>query len=159
MKCVDRGAWTCSYIYIFYWWMVCNWLTNPFTITTYGIFRTKIFESTKPLHSHFSTEFQVGHPTGHQPTAQVVCIYTWRHWPIWFGWPRVRSSIWQILTKRPFIGRRVSLVSTDLHWNWPIIWDVSKNRGGPPKSSILIGFSIINHPFWGYPYFWKHPSI
>ena len=25
---------------------------------------------------------------------------------------------------------------------------VSKNRG-TPKSSILIGFSIINHPFWG----------
>ena len=26
----------------------------------------------------------------------------------------------------------------------------SKNRGGPPKSSIfLIGFSSINHPFWG----------
>ena len=37
---------------------------------------------------------------------------------------------------------------------------VSKNRG-TPKSSILIGFSIINHPFWGtgYPYFWKHPYI
>ncbi len=33
------------------------------------------------------------------------------------------------------------------------IWDmaemgVSKNNG-TPKSSILIGFSIINHPFWG----------
>ena len=28
--------------------------------------------------------------------------------------------------------------------------DVSKNRG-TPKSSILIGFSIINHPFWGFP--------
>ena len=28
---------------------------------------------------------------------------------------------------------------------------VSKNRGFPPKSSILIGFSIINHPFWGTP--------
>ena len=26
---------------------------------------------------------------------------------------------------------------------------VSKNRGGPPKSWISIGFSIINHPFWG----------
>ena len=26
---------------------------------------------------------------------------------------------------------------------------VSKNRGGHPKSSILTGFSIINHPFWG----------
>ena len=31
----------------------------------------------------------------------------------------------------------------------PIIhMDVSEN-GGTPKSSILIGFSIINHPFWG----------
>ena len=29
---------------------------------------------------------------------------------------------------------------------------VSKN-GGIPKSSILIGFSIINHPFWGTPIF------
>ena len=29
---------------------------------------------------------------------------------------------------------------------------VSKNRG-TPKSSILIGFSIVNHPFWGTPIF------
>ena len=29
---------------------------------------------------------------------------------------------------------------------------VSEN-GGTPKSSILIGFSIINHPFWGNPIF------
>ena len=37
------------------------------------------------------------------------------------------------------------------------IMGVSKNSG-TPKSSIFIGFSIINHPFWGfYPYFWKHP--
>ena len=35
--------------------------------------------------------------------------------------------------------------------------DVSENRG-TPKSSILIGFSSINHPFWG-PYFWKHPNL
>ncbi len=30
---------------------------------------------------------------------------------------------------------------------------VFQNGGGPPKSSILIGFSIINHPFWGTPIF------
>ena len=30
-----------------------------------------------------------------------------------------------------------------------IYMDVSENRGFPPKSSILIGFSIINHIFWG----------
>ena len=29
---------------------------------------------------------------------------------------------------------------------------VSKNNG-TPKSSNLIGFSIINHPFWGTPIF------
>ena len=30
---------------------------------------------------------------------------------------------------------------------------VSKNMFFYPKSSILIGFSIINHPFWGTPIF------
>jgi len=30
--------------------------------------------------------------------------------------------------------------------------DVSENSG-TPKSSILIRFSIINHPFWGTPIF------
>ena len=33
-----------------------------------------------------------------------------------------------------------------------------QNRG-TPKSSILIGFSIINPSILGYPYFWKHPFI
>ena len=30
--------------------------------------------------------------------------------------------------------------------------DVSENSG-TPKSSMLLGFSIINHPFWGTPIF------
>ena len=38
----------------------------------------------------------------------------------------------------------------------PVDMDVSENSG-TLKSSILIGFSIINHPFWGTPIFWKHP--
>ena len=33
---------------------------------------------------------------------------------------------------------------------------VSKTSG-TPKSLILIGFAIINHPFWGTPIFWKQP--
>ena len=28
---------------------------------------------------------------------------------------------------------------------------VSKNRGNDPKSSILMGFSLTNHPFWDDP--------
>ena len=37
-------------------------------------------------------------------------------------------------------------------WISPANMDVSENSG-TPKSSILIGFSIINHPFWGTPIF------
>ena len=38
----------------------------------------------------------------------------------------------------------------------------TKNRDGksPQIIHLFIGFSIINHPFWGvYPYFWKHPYV
>ena len=35
---------------------------------------------------------------------------------------------------------------------------VSENRG-IPKSSILIGFSIVKHPFGGIPNFWKPPYM
>ena len=37
-------------------------------------------------------------------------------------------------------------------WAQNINMDVSENSG-TPKSSILIGFSNINHPFWGPPIF------
>ena len=70
-------------------------------------------------------------------------------------------------TIRFFIWDRTSLHhgrgATDLHsidesevpWvvrQMYVYMGVSKNRG-TPKSSILIGFSIINHPFWGTPIF------
>ncbi len=35
---------------------------------------------------------------------------------------------------------------------------VSK-KNGTPKSSIWIGVSIVNHPFWGTPIFGKHPYV
>ena len=31
----------------------------------------------------------------------------------------------------------------------PDIYLVLSENSGTPKSSILVGFSIINHPFWG----------
>ena len=49
--------------------------------------------------------------------------------------------------------------STDhfIHFSQALYLGVSKNNG-TPKSSILIGCSIINHSFGGFsPYFWKHP--
>ena len=61
------------------------------------------------------------------------------------------------LLSSPFFGRSFLLPQmiqwfastcffSDVHM------DVSENRG-TPKSSILIGFLIINHPFWGTPIF------
>ena len=66
----------------------------------------------------------------------------------------------------PIIASMVSRISVYM-FGWFFEWflwtihdpmDVSENRG-TPKSSILKGISIINHPFWGYPYFRKHPYI
>ena len=47
------------------------------------------------------------------------------------------TTIWYIHSKK--------WAKTVFNWNY---LDVSENRG-TPKSSIWIGFSIINHPFWG----------
>ncbi len=41
--------------------------------------------------------------------------------------------------------RRLALTCAE---SFGVYMGVSKNRG-TPKSSILIGFSLINHPFWG----------
>ena len=35
---------------------------------------------------------------------------------------------------------------------------VFQDRGPPQSSSMLIGFSSVNQPFWGNPHWWKPPS-
>ncbi len=62
-----------------------------------------------------------------------------------------------LLQKLPWIDPPLETIKTLSTGEKPQILhvgylDVSKNRG-TPKSSILIGFSIINHPFWGTPIF------
>ena len=66
---------------------------------------------------------------------------------------------WQYVTIKQINGwmicRFLGLTDRMRCMDWLVIrvyLDVSKNRG-TPKSSILIGFSIINHPFWGTPIF------
>ena len=55
---------------------------------------------------------------------------------------RVSRLLYEHLTKK------ITSVIKSIH----ICMDVSENSG-TPKSSILIGFSIINHPFWDTPIF------
>ena len=61
--------------------------------------------------------------------------------------PRVECKVPQILTKPP----KCQWPDSSCHHSpgaGKIIWMFPK-MVVPPKSSILIGFSVINHPFWG----------
>ncbi len=69
------------------------------------------------------------------------------------SWRRNSSRSWNLAARRGKIPCN--------QWNqvndFMSYMGVSKNMGKPPKSSILIGFSINYKPsIFGYPYFWKH---
>ena len=64
------------------------------------------------------------------------------------GWLGVVMSQWEGRVKKGRKDPKFGMRCMEL--------GVSKNNG-TPKSSILIGFSIINHPIWGTPISWKHP--
>ena len=100
-------------------------------------------------------------------------------WQFWWAWVSQRNmsvinlvdlSLWSVLgthvigrAKKKQINQIHAVIlegDKELSYFRSVRGDlgVSKNNGTPsPKSSILIGFSIINHPFWGIPIFWKHP--
>ena len=52
-----------------------------------------------------------------------------------------------LLSRHPKQQKNTAFLKESVHY-----MGVSENRG-TPKSSILIGFSIINHRFWGTPIF------
>ncbi len=63
------------------------------------------------------------------------------------------------LNHQQYCRKKKAHNTKDMFLKWFYYMGVSKNRGAP-KSWILIGFSIINHPFWGfYPYFWVDTHI
>ena len=98
------------------------------------------------------------------------------------GWNHLNKQIWRAIEKTKHLIHQKTLlrswfclfasrflgvfsIQQSPHWkpnisaeNWwleddsfPLSMDVSENSG-TSKSSILIGFSIINHPFLGYPH-------
>ena len=67
----------------------------------------------------------------------------------------ISFSCWAMTHPRSWFWGQ-DTVAMQCCWTQGVWWchlGVSKNRGGPPKSSILIGFSLINYPFWGTPIF------
>ena len=58
-------------------------------------------------------------------------------------------SVWgKRADHQPFVSGNIRMHCIIVFTEYMIYMDVSENSG-TPKSSILIGFSIINHPFWG----------
>ncbi len=55
-------------------------------------------------------------------------------------------------TRRKILSWTPEFFSFSFCFTLDVYMGVSKNRG-TPKSSILIGFSIINHPFWDTSFF------
>ena len=55
------------------------------------------------------------------------------------------ASLFRITAEKKLIPKGVSDQSL-------VDMEFSENSG-TPKSSILIGYSIVNHPFWGTPIF------
>ena len=69
--------------------------------------------------------------------------------------------IWVILesdSESLIFGKLFGRMSMNMTWRWCGYMEVSWN-GGTSKSSILIGWSILNHPFygdlWGSPHIWR----
>ena len=66
---------------------------------------------------------------------------------------------WFLFTYHGLGHANVAWLKWNRHFKKHQRMDVSENSG-TPKSSILIGFSIINYKpsILGYPYCWKHPN-
>ena len=84
------------------------------------------------------------------PTWSSSNVFFSRNFPveIWMLWSLLKRK------KRGKCVHNPPFANPDLFLRFVRLKDmgVSKNSG-TPKSSILIGFSIINHPFWGTPIF------
>ena len=91
--------------------------------------------------------FQMGW-FNHQPVLHIPMHLL----PLWFFQTAFLFS--SIPDTRPLLW---SIFAYYFGWIFIAKW-VFPKIGGTPKSSMFIGFSIINHPFLGYPYFWKHPN-
>ena len=80
------------------------------------------------------------------PNVAVSQLHAYAVWSFSFICttnPNILSNIQQ--TSYPAFSSLIANEKT-----WPIDMGVSENSG-TPKSSTLIGFSILNHPFWGTP--------
>ena len=81
---------------------------------------------------------------GYMIYMHILCFV----WPLSFGCLGRCIGSWPNLGKH-FPGSGVPICLMESCGEVGNMGGPPKIMGKPPKSSILIGFSIINHPFWG----------
>ncbi len=139
-KIVWHYFWRLWYIIHIYVAASCN--TSPFFSDFLRLGHCKLSQhvhtylSIRSLKQHFRQQCSTGAP------GLAKCIITFCHQREGCSEVHRMKRIWKKglkgLIPLPFAAR----MFFQNHMG------VSKNRG-TPKSSVLIGFSIINHPFWG----------
>ncbi len=92
-------------------------------------------------------------------TAGIVCQLPLMHsmGMLWLcrAWYECRKFPYAPCVERSFV---FVFLGVDCWYIHSYDMGVSRNMGNPPKSSILIDISIINHPFWGVlPLFLETP--
>ena len=81
--------------------------------------------------------------------------------PTHSSWIISKHADWCVVGKGPRVDKTKGPARMKKAISGKVTWyslNVSKNRC-TPKSSILMGFSIINHPFWGTPIFGNTPLL
>ena len=160
-------------------WLLCSftiWASNLLWAASWAINlkqtlrSTKSWFATKVSHLSIGSMYAILTYMHHNFTPNLVTYVIHGSFGIWisdFTIPINKDSINYTPLIRP---NQSSLFLTAQniirHWRcitryrifeqFEHIYGVSKNHG-TPKSSILIGFSIINHPFWGTPIFGSTP--
>ena len=102
-------------------------------------------------------------PKKHQTSGGMIVWLDVQGW-VWAGNYEVKPTFQYHKSRNPSLSHHwevpLDRYKVNLDWRrdqkvgvlYRVHMDVSENSG-TPKSSILIGFSIINHPFWGTPIF------
>ena len=155
-SCLYPHCWPSGWLYTTYCW----WFRNP-ALTSWGWYVLPLFTGFCFFYIP-GGDRRISEPSTVPPYLNWMEIYlTNQPWVFLLTGEAVNSSLplFEAMTSRSLIGFHWGLHY--LSYSLRVVFkssllvfqqDVSENVG-TPKSSILIGFSIINHPFWGTPIF------
>ena len=99
-------------------------------------------------------ELQLQTPSEKKNTSfQFIVVYHLTFTPLFKKFTEVSRHVFFPMEQKSMASAELSKKFWSLRFSTSKRWVFPEIGGFPPKSSILIGFSIINHPFWDTPIF------